>query len=43
MSSDLILQETRALPLAERIELCRKLGDEILQSQELNPGEAEFV
>jgi len=43
MSSDLILKETRALPLADRIELCRKLGDEILQSQELNPGEAEFV
>lgn len=43
MSSDLILKETRSLPLADRIELCRNLQDEILKSAELIPGEAEFI
>ncbi|HEX3720837.1 MAG TPA: addiction module protein [Verrucomicrobiae bacterium] len=43
MRSELILKETRALPLAERIDLCRNLWDEILNSNELTPGEAEFI
>jgi putative addiction module component (TIGR02574 family) len=43
MSSELILRETRALPLADRIDLCRNLWDEILKSKELTPGEAEFI
>ena len=43
MNSELILKETRALPLAERIDLCRNLRDEILKSKELTPGEAEFI
>jgi putative addiction module component (TIGR02574 family) len=43
MSSELILRETRALPLVERIDLCRNLWDEILNSKELTPGEAEFL
>jgi putative addiction module component (TIGR02574 family) len=43
MSSDAILKESRALPLAERIELCRHLSEDILRSTELNPGEAEFI
>jgi putative addiction module component (TIGR02574 family) len=43
MSSELILKESRALPLAERIDLCRNLRDEILKSKDLTPGEAEFI
>ena len=43
MSSELILRETRALPLAERIDICRNLWDEILKSKELTPGEAKFI
>jgi putative addiction module component (TIGR02574 family) len=43
MNSELILKETRALPLAERIELCRNLSEDILKSTELTPGEAEFI
>jgi putative addiction module component (TIGR02574 family) len=43
MSSDLILKETRALPLADRIQLCRSLWGEILESKELTPGEAELI
>ena len=43
MSSELILKETRALPLTERIELCRNIWDEILQSKELTPGEADLI
>ncbi len=43
MSSESILKETRALPLAERIELCRNLWDEILKSKELTPGEADLI
>lgn len=39
----MILRETLALPLAERIDLCRHLWDEILRSKELTPGEAEFI
>jgi putative addiction module component (TIGR02574 family) len=37
------LKETLALPLAERIDLCRNLRDEILKSKELTPGEAELI
>ncbi len=43
MSSDLVLKEARALPLAEQIELCRNLWDGIVVSKELTPGEAEFI
>jgi len=43
MSSELILKETRALPLTERIELCRNLWDEIVKSKDLTPGEAAFI
>ena len=43
MSSELIPKETRALPLAERIDLCRDLWDEILKSKDLTPGEAELI
>jgi putative addiction module component (TIGR02574 family) len=43
VSSELILKETLALPLAERIDLCRNLWDQILNSKELTPGEAEFI
>jgi len=43
MSSELILRETRALPLAERIDICRNLWDEILKSKEWTPGEAKFI
>jgi len=43
MSSELILKESRALPIAERIELCRSLWQEILASEELSPGEAELI
>lgn len=43
MSSELVLKEARALPLAEQIELCRNLWDNIVESKELTPGEAEFI
>jgi putative addiction module component (TIGR02574 family) len=43
MSSDLILKESRALPLVERIALRRDLWDEVLNSKELAPGEAELI
>jgi hypothetical protein len=43
MSSESILKESRALPLAERIELFRNLSEDILNSTELTPGEAEFI
>ncbi|HEY3856078.1 MAG TPA: addiction module protein [Verrucomicrobiae bacterium] len=43
MSSDLILKESRALPLVERIALCRDLWNEVLNSKELAPGEAELI
>jgi len=43
MSSEMVLKEARALPLAEQIELCRNLWDEITESKELTPGEAELI
>ena len=43
MSSKLLLKEARALPLAEQIELCRNLWDDIAASAELLPGEAEMI
>ena len=43
MSSEMVLKEYRALPLAEQIELCRNLWDEIVESKELTPGEAELI
>jgi putative addiction module component (TIGR02574 family) len=43
MSSDTVLEEARALPLAEQIELCRNLWNEIVESKELTPGEAELI
>jgi len=43
MSSEIVLKEARALPLAEQIELCRNLWDEIVESKELTPGEAELI
>jgi len=43
MSSELVLKEARALSLAEQIELCRHLWDEIVESKELTPGEAELI
>jgi putative addiction module component (TIGR02574 family) len=43
MSSEMVFKEARALPLAEQIELCRNLWDNILESKELTPGEAELI
>lgn len=43
MSSEMVLKEARALPLAEQIELCRNLWEEIVESKELTPGEAELI
>ena len=43
MSSEMVLKEARALPLAEQIELCRNLWDGIVESKELTPGEAELI
>jgi len=43
MSSEMVLKEARALPLAEQIELCRNLWDEIVESKALTPGEAELI
>jgi len=43
MSSETIFKEARALPLAERIELCRNLWDGIVESRELTPGEAALI
>ena len=39
----MVLKEARALPLAEQIELCRNLWDEIVESKELTPGEVELI
>ena len=39
----MLFKEARALPLAEQIELCRNLWDEIVGSHELTPGEAELI
>ena len=43
MDSETVLKEARALPLAEQIELCRNLWDEIVESKELTPGEAKLI
>jgi putative addiction module component (TIGR02574 family) len=43
MSSELVLKEARALPLAEQVELCRNLWNDIVGSKELTPGEAELI
>jgi putative addiction module component (TIGR02574 family) len=43
MSSELVFKEARALPLAEQIELCRNLWNDIMGSHELTPGEAELI
>ena len=43
MDSETVLKEARALPLAEQIELCRNLWDDIVESKELTPGEAELI
>jgi putative addiction module component (TIGR02574 family) len=43
MSSEMVFKEARALPLAEQIELCRNLWDEIVESKELTPGEAALI
>lgn len=43
MSSEMVLKEARALPLAEQIELCRNLWAGIVESHELTPGEAELI
>jgi putative addiction module component (TIGR02574 family) len=43
MSADAVFKEARALPLAEQVELCRNLWDEIVESKELTPGEAELI
>ena len=43
MSTEIVFKEARALPLAERIELCRNLWDGIVGSGELTLGEAEFI
>ena len=39
----MLFKEARALPLAERIELCCNLWDGIVESRELTPGEAELI
>jgi len=43
MSSEMLLKEARALPLAEQVELCRNLWNGIVGSHELTPGEAELI
>jgi putative addiction module component (TIGR02574 family) len=43
MSSEMVFKEARALPLAEQIELCRNLWNDIAESNELTPGEAELI
>jgi putative addiction module component (TIGR02574 family) len=43
MSTETVFKEARALPLAEQVELCRNLWDEIVESKELTPGEAELI
>ena len=43
MSSEMVLKEAQALPLAEQIELCRNLWEGIIESRELTPGEAELI
>lgn len=43
MSAETIFKEARALPFAERVELCRDLWVGIVGSNELTPGEAELI
>ncbi|PYJ60896.1 MAG: addiction module component [Verrucomicrobia bacterium] len=43
MSSEMVFREARALPLVERIELCRNLWEDIVESKELTSGEAELI
>jgi putative addiction module component (TIGR02574 family) len=43
MSSEMVLKEARALPLAEQIEVCRNIWEGIIESRELTPGEAELI
>ena len=43
MNTETVFKEARALPLAEQVELCRNLWDEIVESKELTPGEAELI
>ena len=39
----MVLKEARELSLAEQIELCRSLWNDIAASTELIPGEAELI
>ena len=39
----MVFREARALPLVERIELCRNLWEDIVESKELTSGEAELI
>ncbi len=39
----MILNETSALPLAERIDLCRSLWTKFSSQKDLAPGEAELI
>jgi putative addiction module component (TIGR02574 family) len=43
MSGETVLQTAKGLPLAERMELCRGLWNDIVTSDELTPGEAEEI
>jgi putative addiction module component (TIGR02574 family) len=43
MKSDTVLKEACKLPLAEQIELCCSLSDNIAGSTELTPDEAELI
>jgi putative addiction module component (TIGR02574 family) len=43
MSVEMVLKEAKSLPLAEQIELCRNLWEDIVESNELTPGEAEEI
>jgi len=43
MSVEVVLKQACALPLAERIELCRNLWERIVESDELTPGEAALI
>jgi putative addiction module component (TIGR02574 family) len=43
MSSETVLNEARALPFEEQVELCRELWNGIVNSRELTPGEAELI
>jgi putative addiction module component (TIGR02574 family) len=43
MSGETLLRSAKGLPLAERMELCRGLWNDIVTSDELTPGEAEEI